>query len=100
MKEEATLFDLSHSRTIPPGLLLRTEADLSTFVERVKPIIESVRVDGDAALQRFARELDKVEAPNLNIRVSAAEISRAFELVPAHVIEALEFAIDNIRRFH
>ena len=39
----------------------RTEADLSPFVEKVRPIIEDVRANGDAALSRLARELDKAD---------------------------------------
>ena len=40
------------------ALFRRSEADLSSFLERVKPILEAVRTQGDAALVRFARELD------------------------------------------
>jgi histidinol dehydrogenase len=100
MNEQATLHDLSQSAAIPPALLRRTEADLHRFVEQVKPIIEAVRTDGDRALQRFAREFDQVDVPELNIRVSEAEFAQARALVPPAVVSALEFAIDNIRAFH
>ena len=43
------------------NLLKRAEADLSVFVEKVRPIIEAVRTEGDAALLRFARDLDKAD---------------------------------------
>ncbi len=40
-------------------LLTRTEADLGPFEEKVRPIIEAVRTEGDVALSRFARQFDK-----------------------------------------
>ena len=62
------LHDLTAATTIPPALLTRTEADLSSFLERAGPILEAVRREGDAALLRFAREFDKVEAPAMSLR--------------------------------
>ncbi len=100
MSVTATLHDLSESDEIPPALLKRTEADLSQYLERVKPIIEAVRTDGDAALVRFARELDRVEAAEMTIRAEPEEFDAAFKSVHPDIIRAIEFAIDNIRRFH
>ena len=96
----AKLHDLSQGQAIPPGLLLRTEADLSAYTDKVRPIIEAVRTDGDRALQRFAREFDHVAVDRLPIRVASAEFDAAFAAVPADVVRAIEHAIDNIRRFH
>jgi histidinol dehydrogenase len=94
------LHDLSGTDRIPPALLARTEADLSAFTAKVVPIIEAVRSEGDAALQRFARAYDGVTAPQMNLRVTAAEFDAAQDQVPREVVGALEHAIDNIRRFH
>ncbi|MEO1103895.1 MAG: hypothetical protein AAFW98_09240, partial [Pseudomonadota bacterium] len=41
------------------NLLTRAEGDLGPFLEKVGPIIEAVRTEGDEALARFAREFDK-----------------------------------------
>ena len=82
------------------ALLRRSETDLSGFIEKVKPIIEAVRSEGDAALVRFARDLDKAELDAGRIRASEAEFDAAFEKVDPEVIEAIRFGIDNIRRFH
>jgi len=54
-------------------LLKRAEGDLSTFVEKVRPIIQSVRDEGDAALIRFAREFDKASVAEGELKVSEAE---------------------------
>lgn len=96
----ARLHDLSEAREIPSALLERTEADLSGFATKVAPIIESVRREGDAALRRFARELDGVAAEPMTLRAEPAEFDAAFERVPRDVVRAIEHAIDNIRRFH
>ena len=82
------------------ALLKRSEADLSGVIEKVKPIIEAVRTEGDAALARFARELDKSDLSEDQIQVTPAEFDAAFELVDDEVVAAIQFGIDNIRSFH
>ncbi|WP_426239428.1 histidinol dehydrogenase [Pararhizobium sp. DWP1-1-3] len=82
------------------ALLRRSETDLSSFMETVKPIIEAVRVEGDAALVRFARELDKADLDESRLKATEAEFDAAFDLVEDEVIAAIRFGIDNIRRFH
>lgn len=81
-------------------LLKRSEADLSTFIEKVGPIIEAVRTEGDAALVRFARELDKADVTAETLKVSPAEFDAAFKMVDDEVIGAIRFGIANIRHFH
>ena len=81
-------------------LMKRSETDLSGFIDKVGPIIEAVRREGDAALLRFARELDRAEVASGGLKASEAEFDRAFELVDEEVIEAIRFGIDNIRHFH
>ncbi|MCR4266539.1 histidinol dehydrogenase [Nitratireductor sp. ZSWI3] len=83
------------------ALVKRSEADLSFYLEKVRPIIEAVRTEGDDALVRFGRELDKA-APltREGLKVSEAEFDEAFSLVDEKVIEAIRFGIGNIRSFH
>ena len=82
------------------ALLQRSEADLSGFTEKVIPIIAAVRDQGDAALVRFGRELDKADLTADQLQVTPAEFDAAFKLVDADVIQAIRFGIDNIRYFH
>ena len=82
-------------------LLKRSEADLSGFVEKVRPIIDAVRTEGDEALVRFGRTLDRAEGLTKDsLKVTEAEFDEAFNLVEAEVVEAIRFGVDNIRRFH
>lgn len=83
------------------ALLRRSETDLSGFLEKVDPIIEAVRAEGDAALARFGRELDGAKGLSEgNLKATEAEFDAAFDAVDNEVIEAIEHGIDNIRCFH
>jgi histidinol dehydrogenase len=83
------------------ALVKRSETDLSFFLERVQPIIEAVRTEGDEALVRFGREFDKATSlTRQTLKVSEAEFDEAFSLVDQTVIEAIRYGIANIRSFH
>ncbi|WP_213881624.1 histidinol dehydrogenase [Pseudomonas sp. dw_358] len=98
--KQATFHDLSTATSLPPALFNRTETDLSFFVDKVKPIIEAVRIEGDAALERFARQFDGVKAERMSIRAEDAEFDAALERMDPKVVEAIRFAAHNIRAFH
>ncbi len=89
------------SATERAGLTRRSETDLSLFLEKVQPILDAVRREGDEALVRFGRELDKA-APltRETLKVSPAEFDEAFGLVEENIIEAIRYGITNIRTFH
>jgi len=83
------------------ALVNRSEVDLTFFLEKVQPIIDAVRTEGDTALLRFGRELDKAEGlTRETLKVSEAEFDLAFEQVDPKVIQAIRFGIENIRSFH
>jgi histidinol dehydrogenase len=96
----ANLHDLRAASSIPANLLARTEADISSYLERSRPIVEAVRQEGDAALLRFARAFDKVEAPAMALRAEPSEFDAAARRIDPAVRAAIEHAIGNIRRFH
>jgi len=83
------------------ALVKRSESDLTFFLGKVQPILDAVRTEGDEALVRFGRELDKAESlTKETLKVSDAEFDEAFRLVDEQVIEAIRFGIENIRNFH
>ncbi|MCM2446007.1 histidinol dehydrogenase [Rahnella sp. CG8] len=98
--QAVTFHDLSDSSELPAELFKRTEADLSFFTERVAPIIEAVRTEGDAALRRFARDFDGVTAPHMSILAEDTEFETAFERLDPQVVESIRFAVENVRAFH
>lgn len=83
------------------ALSRRSETDLSWYLDKVEPIIEAVRTEGDAAVARFGRDFDgakELQAEALG--VTEAEFDAAFGRVAPEVIEAIRFGIANIRAFH
>jgi histidinol dehydrogenase len=81
-------------------LLRRAESDLTPFLDRVKPIVEAVRADGDAAIVRYARDIDRVDLDPAHLAARPADFDRAFARVDREVIASIEYAVENIRRFH
>jgi histidinol dehydrogenase len=101
MAQTCNLYDLATLTSAQrDALMLRAEADLSLFLDKVRPIIEAVRTEGDQALARFARDFDNADVPANAIKVTEAEFNAAFAEVDREVVEAIEFAIANIRTFH
>ena len=80
-------------------LLLRVEDDLDSFVEQVRPIVEAVRDEGDAALVRYAREFDRAEIEGA-IAATPAEFDAAEATLDPAMVETLRYSAANIRRFH
>jgi len=82
------------------SLLTRPENDLEFFLEKARPLIEDVRVKGDAALVEYAAKFDNARFAPSEIGVAKAEIDAAFDQLDRGVVEALEYGADNIRRYH
>ena len=81
-------------------LQARTEDDLTQFTEKVIPIIDDVRLRGDDALHEYATKFDGADMDGKAILASSQEIKQAYDKLDGKLIEALEYAADNIRRFH
>jgi histidinol dehydrogenase len=80
-------------------LLTRTEADLEPFMAKVKPIIDAVRSEGDAALHRFAQQFDKAPAM-ASLAALPDDFKRADAELSRDLKRAIKFAAANIRAFH
>ncbi len=78
----------------------RTEADLSAFEAKARPIVDAVRAEGDEALARFAREFDKAPVQAQEIAATEADFVAAEKALEPKVREAMEFAAHSIRKFH
>jgi histidinol dehydrogenase len=81
-------------------LLTRVEADLSAYEAKVRPIIEAVRTEGDAALARFARDFDKSPVEATAIAATEADFREAERTLDPKVRDAMAFAAESIRKFH
>ena len=98
---EINLFELARLNAAErAGLLTRAEADLSAFLDPARRIVEAVRAEGDAAVVRLAREIDKVELDPARLMAGEEEFAAAERTLEPEVKEAIRYAVDNIRRFH
>ncbi|TVQ31193.1 MAG: histidinol dehydrogenase [Geminicoccaceae bacterium] len=101
MSERVSFHDLSKLDAAGrDALMRRTEADLEPYLETVRPIVERVRREGDAALVHYARELDKAELRADQLRATAADFARARAELEPEVTEAIAYAVSNIRQVH
>ncbi|HEY3808610.1 MAG TPA: histidinol dehydrogenase [Steroidobacteraceae bacterium] len=74
------------------------EALEAQTIEQARAIVAAVRVGGDAALTRFARQLDGVDLTQFEVGAAEFAAARA-QLDAAHIV-ALERAIANVDSFH
>ena len=81
-------------------LLTRAEDDLAPFIEKVMPIINAVRDEGDAALVQFAKQFDGAAFEVDTIAASDEDFKQAYETLDPEFIDVLRYSADNIRRFH
>jgi histidinol dehydrogenase len=67
----------------------------------VDRILADVREGGDAAIRRYNKEIDGVQAgTTLSLKVAPQEIEDAYARVDEEVGQALRFAADRIRAYH
>ncbi len=81
-------------------LLRRSETDIQRFVEQVRPIVEDVRKNGDAAVGRWTEKLDGVLLKSNRFKATQAEFAAARKKLSAQVIKAIEKAAANVRVYH
>ena len=80
------------------GICRRAAQGNEEIQQRVRGILADVRRDGDEAIRRLAREIDKVELSEL--KVSEEEFAQAEALVREDVKVAIETAYADIYAFH
>lgn len=77
------------------GLLQRPASDTGAALEAVRPIIETVRTEGDAAVQAYTRTFDGVESDPYWITPDTIQVD-----LPEKETKALDRAIRNVELFH
>ena len=85
------------ARSAWEALTRRQGVDYEGIRPRVEAILSAVETEGDAALQRLMREIDKVDAP---LEVTDSEIDAACAKVLEAVQEAIRAAKRNVEAFH
>ena len=68
--------------------------------DKVKQIIDDVRLFGDEALLKYTRKFDKVKLTARQLKVSEIEISGAYQSINPDFVSNLKIIIDNVNRFY
>lgn len=76
----------------------RGATDLRRVEKLVAAVVSAVRKKGDSALRKYAEKWDGLKR-NQPIKISAAEMEKAWKTVPEDFKRALEVASGNIRRY-
>jgi histidinol dehydrogenase len=87
------IVDSTNRRAVKALLSPERVRDAATE-KRVATIVSDVRRNGDAALTKYARALDRLDGP---LEVSLDDMRAAARQVPAHVRAAIRAAAKNIR---
>jgi histidinol dehydrogenase len=88
------------SREDQSRIMARSRIDIEAILEKVIPVVHAVRAEGDQALLRLTREYDHADLEERGIAVPPDEFDAAEKELDRGVREALEYAIENVRRFH
>lgn len=79
-------------------ILRRPLMDFKIIEKKIKPVLDSIRLNGDAALKKYTSQFDGVKLDNF--KVSEEEIAAAVNLVDKKLKNAIKIAKKNIRLFH
>jgi len=82
------------------GLLSRFQTGENNCRDLVTEILEQVKNRGDAAVLEYTRKFDSPDLPAESLKVSAAELKEAYDLVDADFLTTLAKAIERIQLFH
>ncbi len=80
--------------------LTRSEADISDVTHSVSELVDAVRRDGDSAIRDATLRFDKIDLTGTPLAVEPAELDAAEASLDGKVRSALDYAIENVRRFH
>ncbi len=68
--------------------------------DKVRKIIDDVRLNGDAAVSKYTRRFDKTKIPIKNLRVPEAEISGAYQNITSDFVNHLKIIINNVSAYY
>jgi len=68
--------------------------------EKVRDIIEDVRLHGDEAVLKYTRKFDRIKMAPRQIRVSEAETNGAYQNIDSEFVATLKVAMENVTKFY
>ncbi|MCX5699977.1 MAG: histidinol dehydrogenase [Candidatus Omnitrophica bacterium] len=78
----------------------RSSAKKARVEDKVKKIIDDVRLLGDEALIKYTKKFDGIKLLTRQLRVSEIEISGAYQNISPNFVSSLKVVIDNVNRFY
>ncbi|KXV68999.1 histidinol dehydrogenase, partial [Gluconobacter japonicus] len=82
------------------SLMADRSSEERSVAEPVRAILADVRARGDEALCDYTARFDRLTLPADKLRISAKEIAREADRVPADLMESLKTAARRIEAFH
>ncbi len=79
-------------------LLQRPVFDTISLLGIVKPIMETIKNEGNKAILKFNKEFDKFDLPNFEI--NKLELKKIADTCPSDLKSAIQQASENIEKFH
>lgn len=68
--------------------------------ERVRKIIDDVRLYGDEAVLKYTRKFDKVKLTAKQLEVTESQISGAYQNIKPEFVSTLKIVIENVNKFY
>jgi histidinol dehydrogenase len=68
--------------------------------ESVRNILDNVKLYGDEAVVKYTRKFDRVKLAPKDLRVSACEISGAYQDIKPEFVSTLKVVLENINKFY
>lgn len=87
-------------KDILENLLKRSPNNYAEFEGRVNTIIESVRKERNAAVFSYTKQFDGADINSQNVLVTEEEIEEAYRKVDQTLLDVIQKALVNIRKYH
>jgi len=68
--------------------------------DKVRRIVEDVRLNGDEAVLKYTRKFDRVRLNPKQLKVSQIEISGAYQNISPNFVSSLKVVIENVNKFY
>ena len=81
-------------------ILRRSELDIESFQDVVRPIIQDVREKGDQAIIDYCHKFDNVLMSPSDLKVTEEEFDQAKKNLDSAIKDVIEISARNIRKFH
>lgn len=89
---------ITDKKQVIDEVLNRSQFELEEVNQRVKEVLDNIKKNGDKALFEYTEKFDQVKLDAL--KVTQEEIEEAYNSLDKELLESLQKAHDNIKKFH